>query len=482
MDLVPYMYFEQQEAGSQLCAQHCLNNLLQQFTYTEFDLADIAKKLDQAENATLDMSHQLKKSYNFDDTGFFSISVLERALEVWDSSLVRWRGEAMREYQEHPEEQVAFILNLSSHWFPLRRFSTYPPSKSANKRWYNLNSFLNQPEWISPTYLRLVLTQAEQEGYSVFVVRKNVNGNGTTAANDEEGQGWKDGGIGILPECLADTMAIELGEPVGRSGAGGLTKSSFGSNAGPSQQAGTSINPDTPTVDFPSSSGSGAAAAGPSSPPQSSRRRRRQEDLVPEDVDESDIYSKPGITRSRQLSNKSTPKINATKPDDADIFDNQTFPLDQNQNDNDDDESINSEEAEGVPRNRYGQQQEDLFGHESGYDRDHGYSGPTDFQFNSRSYDDEDEALQAALKASMNDLPPNWKPPPELPPKLETPVLKSPEPTTANQQPLSEIPQKKVEDNQDIIVDDDSDDEDDKPAHEPSPDEIRRRRLAKFGQ
>lgn len=34
-----------------------------------------------------------------------------------------------------------------------------------------------------------------------------------------------------------------------------------------------------------------------------------------------------------------------------------------------------------------------------------------DFQFHSRSYDDEDEALQAALKASMDDLPPGWQAP-----------------------------------------------------------------------
>lgn len=36
------------------------------------------------------------------------------------------------------------------------------------------------------------------------------------------------------------------------------------------------------------------------------------------------------------------------------------------------------------------------------------YGGPTDFAFQSRSYDDEDAALQAALKASMDDLPPGW--------------------------------------------------------------------------
>jgi hypothetical protein len=60
-------------------------------------------RLDQAENATLSLSNQNKKSYNLDDTGFFSISVLERALQVWDLTLVRWRGEAMKPYQEHPE-------------------------------------------------------------------------------------------------------------------------------------------------------------------------------------------------------------------------------------------------------------------------------------------------------------------------------------------------------------------------------------------
>ena len=60
----------------------------------------------------------------------------------------------------------------------------------------------------------MVLTQAEEEGYSVFVIRKA--GEEATA---KEGQGWVDGGIGILPECEADRIAVALGEPVGRSGA-----------------------------------------------------------------------------------------------------------------------------------------------------------------------------------------------------------------------------------------------------------------------
>lgn len=44
-------------------------------------------------------------------------------------------------------------------------------------------------------------------------------------------------------------------------------------------------------------------------------------------------------------------------------------------------------------------------------DEDVNAPGPTDFAMQSRSYDDEDTALQAALKASMQDLPADWKAP-----------------------------------------------------------------------
>ena len=68
-----------------------------------WNAALLTTRLDDAENAALATDRQNKSSYNYDDTGFFSISVLERALEVWDLTLVRWRGEAMKAYQEHPE-------------------------------------------------------------------------------------------------------------------------------------------------------------------------------------------------------------------------------------------------------------------------------------------------------------------------------------------------------------------------------------------
>jgi ataxin-3 len=68
----------------------------------------------------------------------------------------------------------------------------------------------------------MVLTQAEAEGYSVFVVRKAGAGAGESAGPDPgEAAGWGDGGVGVLPEAGADLMAAHLGEVVNRRGSGG---------------------------------------------------------------------------------------------------------------------------------------------------------------------------------------------------------------------------------------------------------------------
>ncbi|KAH7108262.1 Josephin-domain-containing protein [Auriculariales sp. MPI-PUGE-AT-0066] len=162
------IFHEKQQPGSMLCAQHALNNLLQGSYFSAPDLAAIAHDLDELE-ASYDESNT-GKSTNMDDTGFFSVQVLENALAVWGLRLVRWRSEEMREAQDEPHTQLAFILNLELHWFALRRFGPLIPAD--NGHWFNLNSFLPQPEWVSRTYLGLVLQQAEQEGYSVFVVTR----------------------------------------------------------------------------------------------------------------------------------------------------------------------------------------------------------------------------------------------------------------------------------------------------------------------
>ncbi|KAH7339919.1 Josephin-domain-containing protein [Rhizoctonia solani] len=164
--LGPYIYHERQEPGSMMCGQHALNSLLREFGFTPPDLAQIAHDLDQLEQGVQD-SHG-GKSTNMDDTGYFSVQVLENALKnAFGLTLVRWRSEEMRPYQAVPDTQLAFVLNLEQHWFTIRRFG-HPKRKG---HWFNLNSFLESPEWVGNTYLGMVLQQAEKEGYSVFVVR-----------------------------------------------------------------------------------------------------------------------------------------------------------------------------------------------------------------------------------------------------------------------------------------------------------------------
>ncbi|KAH9083608.1 Josephin-domain-containing protein [Lactarius deliciosus] len=164
-DLTNHVYHEKQESGSMLCAQHALNSLLQGSYFTPSDLSTIAQSLDSLEQR-VDQGRVGRESANMDDTGFFSVQVLENALNVWGQSLIRWRSEVMQPYHNQPQNQRAFILNYDQHWFTLRRFGN---SEGAGY-WFNLNSFLDRPEWIGETYLGMVLQQAEAEGYSTFVV------------------------------------------------------------------------------------------------------------------------------------------------------------------------------------------------------------------------------------------------------------------------------------------------------------------------
>jgi hypothetical protein len=74
----------------------------------------------------------------------------------------------------------------------------------------------------------MVLKQAEEEGYSVFVIR-------------QAGEGWGDAGVGELAVSAADALALELGEVSDRSGAqDGYDdrRPRYGTNNFPSLQAG----------------------------------------------------------------------------------------------------------------------------------------------------------------------------------------------------------------------------------------------------
>ncbi|XP_050809283.1 ataxin-3 isoform X4 [Gopherus flavomarginatus] len=114
--------FHERQEGS-LCAQHCLNNLLQGEYFSPVELSSIAQQLDEEERIRMAEGGVSSEEYrtflqqpsgNMDDSGYFSI------------------------------------------------------------QWFNLNSLLMGPELISDTYLALFLAQLQQEGYSIFVVKGDL--------------------------------------------------------------------------------------------------------------------------------------------------------------------------------------------------------------------------------------------------------------------------------------------------------------------
>ncbi|KAF8938775.1 Ataxin-3 [Haplosporangium gracile] len=166
MDLVPHIFHEQQEGN--LCAQHCLNSLLQGPYFTAIDLADLAQQLDQQEQLALDNvgpGAKAVKSQNMDDSGFFSVQVLSHALSIWNIQIIPWGSKEVTDAKSEPEREAAFICNLNEHWYTLRRFGP------STQRWYDLNSMHPRPQYMSATYLGMTLSQLEAEGYSIFVVR-----------------------------------------------------------------------------------------------------------------------------------------------------------------------------------------------------------------------------------------------------------------------------------------------------------------------
>ncbi|XP_004837073.1 ataxin-3 isoform X3 [Heterocephalus glaber] len=173
--------FHEKQEGS-LCAQHCLNNLLQGEYFSPVELSSIAHQLDEEERMRMAEGGVTSEDYrtflqqpsgNMDDSGFFSIQVISNALKVWGLELILFNSPEYQRLRIDPINEKSFICNYKEHWFTVRKLG---------KQWFNLNSLLTGPELISDTYLALFLAQLQQEGYSIFVVK------------------------GDLPDCEADQL------------------------------------------------------------------------------------------------------------------------------------------------------------------------------------------------------------------------------------------------------------------------------------
>lgn len=156
------MYFEKQQG--QLCAQHALNSLLQGPYFTPMDLAEIAATLDKVESETCS---QLAME-NMDDSGYFSVQVISKALEIWNLELIHVDSSRVKGVKL--EEEEAFICNYENHWFSLRNFS-HSLRSQADHGWYNFDSTLDAPRKISDTYLVMYLLELKNSGYTIFMIR-----------------------------------------------------------------------------------------------------------------------------------------------------------------------------------------------------------------------------------------------------------------------------------------------------------------------
>jgi len=177
------LIFHERQEGS-LCAQHCLNALLQGSFFTAVDLASISQELDEQERQRMAEGGVTTEEYrrflaqpssNMDDSGFFSVQVISKALEIWGLGMIPYGSTVAMavEARAAPTQQNAFICNFREHWFSVRKLGS---------QWFNLNSINTGPELISETYLSLFLTQLQSEGYSIFIVN------------------------GPIPDCEADSV------------------------------------------------------------------------------------------------------------------------------------------------------------------------------------------------------------------------------------------------------------------------------------
>ncbi|KAG9221109.1 hypothetical protein CCMSSC00406_0005452 [Pleurotus cornucopiae] len=499
------IYHEKQQSGSMLCAQHALNSLLQGNYFSAPDLSDIARNLDNLEESYRhqDDDSTRETSTNMDDTGFFSVQVLENALSVWGLNLVRWRSAEMRAYQDRPHTQLGFILNLQQHWFTLRRFGPAEAKidlDTGEGHWFNLNSFLPAPEWVGKLYLGMLLQQAEADGYSVFVVTqadpsaplalartdadqiaatlpepseapnyqasRSYTTHPTTTAStsrntgnleDDGMEGFEDEDLELQaalqasmmspsgrdtpmepPHLARATVPLPSSGPPSAPGSGAMTPQTGGRFPEP-PIFGAPVHPPHPTGD---------ADLDPVAASMERNRVRLQRMREQQEFAQREMWAERGFG----------PEGPPPRDDD-----------------NDEDEMLRKaiEESEALAREQ---------GHGSSDNREEEATAsdnpyPSTSGFDARVYDDEDAELQAALKASLEHVPADWTPPE---------VTYTPPRHTTTHAPRIQTDDTYLDatpdaDDSESVVSEASTSIAAPPTPVLDPEEIRRKRLARFG-
>lgn len=446
-----------------LCAQHALNALLQGNYFTAPDLSEHARQLDSLE-MSYDEDNTGSTSMNMDDTGFFSVQVLDRAVDVWNLTLTRWRSQEMQPYQDQPHSQIAFIFNQNQHWYTLRRFGDLTPG-STSGHWFDLNSFHEVPQWVSMLYLGMFIQQAEGEGYSVFVVRqKNPDAAISMPQTDAD----------AFASAVPDNASAPRAQAGRLPGSDAHGKSAFGQIEGLEDedmelQAALQASLRGDHHQFPETYDTPGPAAS-SFPSYSAPHGLRDEDDDVWDEDDMRAVAAPAgsstaetelqqMQREQRMAHQELLAAGGGRPDPQ----------------YEEEEEMMRRiiaESEAMAREQGHQMSEDNGSHTPAP------RAPPSASSAPRVYDDEDAELQAALKASMEGLPEGWTPPPDL--EARTPAPPAPAPAAPTQASSHLVPPSGEDDElSESSFEAASDAPESAPA--PSVDEIRRMRLARFG-
>lgn len=107
-----------------------------------------------------------------DDTGFFSVQVISKALALWGLDLIPLNStdDVATGIRENPTTCQAYIFNMESHWYCIRRFQCKRPPSNEPYAFFNLDSLISRPDYMSSSFLTEYLKQMQNEGYSIFVV------------------------------------------------------------------------------------------------------------------------------------------------------------------------------------------------------------------------------------------------------------------------------------------------------------------------
>jgi ataxin-3 len=207
------IFFEKQDG--RLCAQHCINNALQESVVDAVVLSEYAKKIDLEESrVAYEDNLGNGESHNYDDSGYFSVQVIQSALAPFSLDLININevGSIAAAARNNPANAKVYIFHEKDHWYCARRF--------AERQWVLLNSLKEPVEITDKELTSMVATKVN--GRQVFVVSgvlKNAEGDlvyanvlkdsgGVTRVFTDKGKSL---GARSEDEQLQEALALSMG-------------------------------------------------------------------------------------------------------------------------------------------------------------------------------------------------------------------------------------------------------------------------------